>query len=414
MIPEARRELEVSSKLTFSGRGRYIPFIMKNAVKGRILVLSLALLAGSSAGASEAAIDGLRYVDLRGTPYEMGRTHGETLKTEIAVLVKRWKADLVRTYDMPAEAFIRRFLAYTDFKPAIERWTPGLLEEVRGIADGAGFDFETMFAYQLIDEMWVCGRDAVREKCTSIAAGPRGGNPAFVSQTLDIPPFYHGFQTILRIRGDGKAPEALVLTIPGLVATTGLNRKSVGVCVNAVTQLAFSTKGLPVAFIIRGLLGRESLEEAEKFLRDIPPAAPQNYMLGGPGRAVSYERSAGRMVPFVPFGGAAFTYHTNHPRANDELTPRFAESMKKQGIGLAEYGSRCGRFAHLRKVLPDNTAVLDLAVLKSLYSDRGSGINNENTYACVIMLLGPEPVLHVSGGRPDEAPFRIFGFDESE
>ena len=142
----------------------------------------------------------LRVVDLEGTPYQMGRQHGTALKAEIAELIKRWKEDLARSYKMPADDFIRKFLAYTDFKPAIDRWTPGLLDEVRGIADGAGVDFDTMYAFQLIDETWVMGRDIGLDKCTSIAAGKRPGFPAFVSQTQDIPGFYHGFQTVLRIR----------------------------------------------------------------------------------------------------------------------------------------------------------------------------------------------------------------------
>jgi hypothetical protein len=155
-------------------------------------------------------------------------------------------------------------------------------------------------------------------------------------------------------------------------------------------------------------------EDAEKFLRDIPPAAPQNYMLGGPGKAVCLERSPGQIAAFAPFKGAEFTFHTNHPVINDDLAPRFAESLKKQGIGLAEYGSRCGRFAYLRKTLSDNAAVLDLAALKAIYSDRDSGINNGNTYGCVIMWLGAEPALHVAGGRPDEVPFRTFDFSSPD
>lgn len=360
------------------------------------------------------AVGELRYLDLRGTPYEMGLAHGKALSAEIAELVEGWKADLARTYDMPAEDFIRKFLAFTDFKPAIERWTPGLLDEVRGIAAGAGLDFETMFAYQLIDEMWVMGEAASREKCTSIAAGPRGNTPAFTSQTMDVPGFYHGFQTVLRLRGDGTAPEALVLTIPGVVALTGLNDRSVGVCVNAVTQLASSSRGLPVAFVIRGLLRQKTFEDAERFLREIPPAAPQNYMLGGPGKAAGFERSPARMAAFLPFPGAEFTFHTNHPVVNDDLAPRFADGLKKQGLSLAAYGSRCGRFAHLRKTFPDNSAVLDLAALKAVYSDRDSGINNGNTYGCVIMWLGSEPALHVAGGRPDEAPFQTFRFSSAK
>lgn len=374
-----------------------------------MLVLAAAAAAQGPPRASSPSRD-LRVVELSGTPYEMGLAHGTALKAEIAELVKRWKEDLARTYKMPAEDFVRKLLAATDFKPAIERWTPGLLDEVRGIAAGAGVDFDTMFAFQLIDEAWVMGQDAAREKCTSIAAGPRHGGPAFTSQTMDIPDFYHGFQTVLRIRGGGKGPEALVLTVPGVIALNGMNERAVGVCVNAVTQLASSAKGLPVAFLIRGLLRQTTFREAETFLRDIPPAAPQTYMIAGPAEAACFERSARRMVRFVPFEGAEFVFHTNHPLVNDDMAPRFAESLKKRGQTLARYGDFCTRFAHLKKSLADNGAALDLAGIKALYADRASGINNSNTYACVIMMLGEKPELHISPGRPDIAPYRVFDF----
>jgi len=378
------------------------------------LAMFACLMFGLSSSAMMAQAPGpggpVRILELRGTPYEMGLAHGKALKSEIAELVSRWKEDLARTYRAPAADFIRKFLAFTDFAPAIDRWTPGLLDEVRGIAAGAGVDFETMFAFQLVDEIWVMGRDAAAEKCTSMAAGPRKGFPAFTSQTMDIPAFYHGYPTVLRIRGDGSRPEALVFTFPGVVALNGLNSRSVGVCVNAVTQLSFSPKGLPVAFTIRGLLRQDSFRDAEKFLRDIQPAAPQTYVLGGPAETACFERSAGRMARFLPFEGAEFSFHTNHPVANDDLAPRFAESLKREGQTLAQYGGFCTRFAFLRKSLPDNSAILDLNRLKLLYSDRRSGINNASTYGCVIMLLGGKPEFHVAGGRPDETPFQVFDF----
>jgi hypothetical protein len=277
-----------------------------------------ALLACLPGGASIPREEGkLRIVELEGTPYRMGLTHGTALKSEITELIKRWKMDLAETYKVPAEEFVRKFLTRTDFRPSIDRWTPGLLDEVRGIADGAGVDFDTMFAFQLIDESWVMNEDIGLETCTAIAAGKREGSPAFTSQTQDIPLIYHGFPTVLRVRGNGENPEALVFTIPGVIALNGLNSRSVGVSVNAVTQLAHSPKGLPVAFVIRGILRQKTYEQAVKFLQDAPPAAPQNYALGGPQRAASFERSAGKMIAFLPFEGAEFTYHTNHPMANE-------------------------------------------------------------------------------------------------
>ena len=55
-----------------------------------------------------------------------------------------WKADLAERYRMDAGAFVKKFLQRTDFTTAMQKWTPDLLEEVNGIAKGAGVDFDTM------------------------------------------------------------------------------------------------------------------------------------------------------------------------------------------------------------------------------------------------------------------------------
>jgi isopenicillin-N N-acyltransferase-like protein len=384
----------------------------KRGIAG-FVVLSVLVLVWAPAPRLEPAPK-LRVVDLEGgTPYHMGLVHGRALKGEIRELVKRWKQDLEKTYGVPADDFIAEFLKKTDFKPAIIRWTPGLLDEVRGIADAVGIDFDTMYAYQLIDELWTVGPDVMPAKCTTIAVGKRNGNPAYVAQTLDIPEFYHGYQTVLRVRDEKEDVEALVFTIPGVIAANGLNSRSVGVCVNAVTQLAYSTTGLPVDFVIRGLLRQKSYEQAVNFLERIQPAAPQTYVLGGPDETAVFERSAGKMSPFVPFEGAEFSYHTNHPRVNDNYNPRFPEMLKAKGLTLEAYRAQCRRFAYLGQVLKDNSAAIDLDGLEAIFRDRASGINNPGTYGCTIMVLGEAPELHVSPGRPDVALFQVVKFSRS-
>jgi hypothetical protein len=406
-----------------TGQSRHLPEIAHVLVGGfpermiqriRIASLGLFLFVGFSilAGARPFSEDKgkLRILDLEGTPYRMGLIHGTALKAEINELVKRWKADLAGTYKMSADEFIRKFLNGTEFRASIDRWTPGLLDEVRGIARGAGVDFDTMFAFQLIDEIWVMHEDIDLHKCTSIAAGKRPGFPSFTAQTQDIPGFYHGYPTVLRIRDKGDNLETLVFTIPGLVALNGLNSRSVGVCVNAVAQLAYSLKGLPVAFVIRGILRQKTYGDAVNFLRDIPPAAPQNYVIGGPSEAACYERSAGRMCRFLPFEGAEFTYHTNHPLINDDLNPGFSAMLKRNGTPPAQYRYFCPRFDFLGRALKDNSVTIDLAILKSVFADRASGINNPGTYGCTIMILGEKPELHISPGRPDVEPFQVLDF----
>jgi hypothetical protein len=54
--------------------------------------------------------------------------------------------------------------------------------------------------------------------------------------------------------------------------------------------------------------------------------------------------------------------------------------------------------------------VIDLAGLMALFQNRASGINNAETYGCTIMVLGENPELHISPGRPDEEPFQVLAF----
>ena len=267
-----------------------------------------------------------------------------------------------------------------------------------------------MYAFQLIDETWVMSGDLGLSKCTSIGARRRGISPAFVAQNVDIPALYHGFQTVLRIEAGADEPGSLVFTIPGVIALNGLNDRSVAVCVNAVQQLAYSAKGLPVDFVIRGILRQKTYEDAVRFLKEIQPAAPQNYVIGGPKEAASFERSANRTAEFIPFEGAEFTYHTNHPLVNDDLNPKFVTGLKNNGMTMDIYRAMCPRFKFLGRTFKDNAATLDLAALKQVFAGRDSGINVPRTYGCTIMLLGDHPELHIAPGRPDEEPFVVLTF----
>src|SRR5262249_49799821 len=116
----------------------------------------------------------LRVITLEGSAYNRGLIHGQTLKPEINELVRFWKADLEKTFKMKAETFIANFLKKTDFTRAIKKWTPDLLEEVRGIADGSAVDFDTIYVFQLPDEVWANGADIVAQHCTSIGVNKRG------------------------------------------------------------------------------------------------------------------------------------------------------------------------------------------------------------------------------------------------
>lgn len=379
------------------------------------VILAFAVLHHQTTGKGHSQADKrkLRILVLEGTPYDRGLQHGKVLKEDIHALVDLWKADIERKYKTEADVFIKKFLENSDFPSAIKRWTPGLLEEVRGIADGAGMDYDTIFAFQLVDEMWVLGVEIFSgDHCTTIGIRKSKQKPAMVSQTLDIPPFYHGFQTLLHIKEPEKGLQTMLFTVPGFIAANGLNSSSVAVVVNAVQQLEHSRDGLPVAFVIRGILQKKTYKEAVKFIHTIKFGAPQNYMIGGPGDVGSFECSATHVEEFSPYSGAFFTYHTNHPLKNMHFTPEIQDDFKSRNIDPQEYTFKCKRFEALQKILKNNNVEISIEKLKDIFSDRETVINNRGTFGATIMVLSESPELHISPGRPDEEPFHVFRFDE--
>ena len=368
-------------------------------------------LSASVARTETAPITGVHVVTLSGTPHERGVQHGKALRDEIGTLVASWKANLRESHGVDPDAFIAKFLEQTDFAPAIEKWTPGLMEEVRGIAEGAGVDFPTMFAFQLPDEIWANAGEIVGDKCTSIGVGAREDRPTVVAQNLDVPPWYHLHPTVLRIRYPDSTLEALVVTIPGLVGANGMNNRRLGVTVNTILQLKASRTGLPVAFVVRGILACETHPKALDFVRGIEHASGQNYIVGGPEEAPGFECSERVVARFSAPGKDYLTYHTNHPVVNGNHRASHLEQLEQAGRTVEQGLYQCPRFASLERRLGGDVRI-DLPKIEETLRSRDPGvpINNPHTYVCTIMVLADPPSLHIAAGRPDRTPFEVLGF----
>lgn len=270
---------------------------------------------------------------LEGSPRNRGRIHGETLRPEICRAVDLWKEALATDIGGPVNDYIESLVGETAFLPAIETTTPNLLEEVRGLAEGSGIEFATMYAFQLVDEDWWFRRNRrfgigqpFGVKCSTVAIRGRGIEPPVVAQNLDIPKWSDGLQMILRVRRLNGS-EDFVFTYAGMIGLTGISSSGIGVCVNSLIQLDTRINGLPVAFVVRELLSRGSLEDAIGFISGVQHASGQNYVIGAPDGIAAFECSADRAVRYGRGSDDASFAHTNHPLVNSE-TRTFQEIRK--------------------------------------------------------------------------------------
>jgi len=370
----------------------------------------------------------INVVILEGTPLKRGRIHGEILKPKIHEAVKLWKDNLHKTLDYNPDKYIDDFVENTNFIKAIKRWTPALLEEVKGISEGCGLDFKTLYAFQLVDEEWWYRRNkqwgvglSKNNKCSALGIFGQEGIPSLLAQNVDIPKWTNGFQVLFHIKYQHFDLEIFVFSYAGLIALNGLNNKSVGVCVNALLQLDQRQDGLPVAFVIRGILEQRQFMEAVRFLKIVQHASGQNYMIGGREEIASFECSANKVCRFIPYEGATRIYHTNHPLVNDEQNI-YREVIKKMPTGKIKkllYNSET-RLESLEKRLKDPAVRITVETIKAALSSHDDPQNSvcyhlqEDrdgfTAGSTIFELSDPPVLHLAPGPPCATEYKIYRF----
>ncbi len=363
----------------------------------------------------------VRVLVLEGTPYERGLTHGKVLKKEIHEVVALWKAQLGSPPGTDADAFIEKFLEETDFAPAIKKWTPGLLEEVRGISDGAEIGFDTIYAFQLMDEVWLYQSGLEGEACSAIAFERQGERPALVAQNMDLEPFREGYQVLMHVKHPDFDLESLFLTCAGLIVTTGMNNAPLGVAVNAMGQMDFGPEGLPVAFVVRGLLEQKSLQDAVDFLKTVKHASGQNYILGDSEDVVDLEVSTNQLARFTPESPGVIL-HTNHPRVLTDYHAEYEDSLAGGATPMGLGENSHARLSALEARLGSRQNSLDINDIKSTLSSQDDSANpvcrphdtgkSSFTFGTVIQVLSDSPELHLAPGPPNVTPFQVFPFQK--
>ena len=322
----------------------------------------------------------LPILHLNGTPYENGLQHGKIMKNSILELVGLWKNDIEKKYQISADKFITTFLDSTDYIPSIKKWTPNLLEEIRGISDGSGIDFNTIFAFQLIDEIWTNARLInISHHCTSVGINnyKKDGSPNYIAQNIDITPFYHGFEIILDIKDKKTGSRKLVTTFAGYIGANGLN-KHIGITANTLSDLKSSLNGLPVCCIARGVLEKTSFEEAVDFIKNIKHASGQNYIVGSNHDIISLECASDLVTEYWPDSTKNYTFHANRPLINNSYHPAYLAYLKALYGSIPESVSFSDQRLESIKNIILNNQHISLVTIKDALSKKP--ICNSNTF----------------------------------
>lgn len=351
----------------------------------------------------------IQQVKLYGTSRQRGQMRGEILKALIWEQVERLKVQAYLT-GVDAGSYIDQFYKETSYVQAVEKWTPDLLEEVRGISEGCGIPFHEIFLLSCMDETWRYSQamqGIAALGCTSLGCDRTENTPTLLGQNLDTDINSRNLVVLLQIREENDL-EYFMVTYPGSIGIGGMNHAGVAVCVNTI-HLRSGRDGLPLQFRLREILRKKNAAEAGDFLKSIRHGAAQNVMIGDRQRVVDYECSAEQAVQFIPYPGARRVYHANHHLANFDIIPNYP-TINDNSLNRMKY---------LEYRLKDDSKPVALENIQGILRSHTGPIcyhgpvmgPGSNTLFSVVYALGEQPELHLAVGNPCLVEYQKFTFD---
>lgn len=258
---------------------------------------------------------GFPLVEVSGSSYEMGFQHG----AQTAGLIRRFIDWIGRLAGLPVDVLGRDALA---FLPVLQAFSPAFVEEVRGLADGAGISFEQALLCQVRGEAArVGGAEFHRldEGCTAFAfigSATAGGQP-LSGQNQDLEPEFEDVGIVLRVKPNDGRPQALMFTFAGQLGYAGMNESGLAQFNNVLFDYEWRL-ALPRQPLKRVMLEQRTVAECIALL--------EQWRICSAANAVLCDRAGIADVEMRPEGIAL--YHDRHPDArlhtNHYLTSQFA------------------------------------------------------------------------------------------
>jgi isopenicillin-N N-acyltransferase like protein len=326
-------------------------------------------------------------VRARGSHRELGRQHGEQARNQI-----RRHLDVMCAGHKISRAELRRRSLL--FEPMFERHCPHLLEEIRGLAEGARVEKSDALACNIRS----LPEQTTEDGCTAYVISRNGtadrGILAGQNSDMDnrVPPMAY----VLHLQPRDK-PEVLMWTFGGMIGYHGMNSAGVAHFANALGGGPASRFGMPHYPVKRMMLECASIDAAVQLLRSIPLNSNGNYVLcDGKGNILDVEATTDG-PEILRDNGAGFLAHTNH-----FLCPRYA---RKENFDKSWPDSfpRVERMNQLIRSKYGSLTVTDIQAFLRDHSGKPAGICRHDGDSRTVASLIAEPAkntLHVVAGYP--------------
>jgi isopenicillin-N N-acyltransferase-like protein len=263
-------------------------------------------------------------IEVSGNPYELGYQHGKQAREAVQKNIQFY-LDLWKHFGEKKPEVILQHLH--KFLPYVEKADSELIEEMKGLAEGAEVKFDHILALNCRYELtFGFMKGFLMEGCTSFGLRPEVtlDRHIYVGQNWDYKPSVEHSCIILRLK-QKKKPEILMYTEAGVIGSRGFNSDGIGICLNFMWCAEDIFKpGLPAWLKVRAVLNCHNLIEGLRVLTNFEGPNSISMMIAHrDGEVLNVECAPGDTFFLFPEGGVLT--HSNH-----YLSPRL--SVKDTGI----------------------------------------------------------------------------------
>lgn len=240
-----------------------------------------------------------KYVEAKGTNYEIGLAIGESLKEDI----NEYKQRIDSLYSKQFKTIGDKDLIEKT-KKLIKKYFPNYIQELKGLADGAGLGLNDIILLSN-EETFIHN---LKDRCTTFAYSCEDG--IFLCHNEDWLPGYEDFFYIIKAKPK-KGPSFLSLAYTGSLPGSSAALNSYGIAFSGNSLLTGVQHGMPKNVILRSQIEAKNLREFERLASFSPRAIPNHSMaIDKHGRIISVE--AALNIHKVIYKSNFFG-HTNHP-----------------------------------------------------------------------------------------------------
>lgn len=241
-------------------------------------------------------------------PRKRGQAYGEAARTRIHAILDKYREIFERITGETWQATLERG---ESFISEAQAFAPDLVEEIRGIAEGADRAFMDIFLLNARSEI-LFNPQVLAQECTTVAALPEStkNGETLLAQNWDWYKEVIDCQVILKIRQREGIPSLITFTEAGQLAKIGMNAAGIGLVVNNLISDQPRT-GVPWIFLTRRVLESSHFAQAMGYVLNTPRAHSINFLIGyTAGEAVNLETSPVEEHILWPENG--YFVHTNH------------------------------------------------------------------------------------------------------